>query len=83
MGGEALHAFSGIITLGALVSLVISTLILKGLMWLCTNTTGLNGKYEVFGIDSKKVPNLMNEEKQTYFGPYAEKDFTKKKNSKS
>ena len=47
-------------------------------MWLATNTTGLTGKYSVFGIEEDKVPNLVNEEKQSYFGPYADKDFTKK-----
>ena len=48
-------------------------------MWLATNATKLQGKYEAFGIDSKNVPNVLNEEKQTYFGSYADKDFTKHK----
>lgn len=83
MGGTALHSFASIITLGSLVSLVISTLGLKGLMWLSTNATALTGKYEVFGINSENVPNHMAEEKQRYFGPYADKDFTKRKKSVS
>lgn len=79
LGGALMKSFAAVTVIGGLVSLILNTLALKGMMWLSTNATGLTGKYEVFGIDSKKVPNLMSEEKQTYFGAYADKDFTKKK----
>ena len=78
-GGSLMRSFAVITVLGGLVSLVLNTLFLKGLMWLATNTTKLQGKYEAFGIDSKNVPNVLNEEKQTFYGAYADKDFTKKK----
>ena len=78
-GGALMRSFAIISVIGALASLILNTLVLKGLMWLATNTTKLQGKYEVFGIDSKNVPNVLNEEKQTYYGSYADKDFTKKK----
>lgn len=32
-----------------------------------------------YGVDPAKVPNTLNEEKQTYFGPFAKKDFQKHK----
>ena len=79
LGGDALHSFSSVFLLGSLVSLVLNTLGTKGSMWLATNATGLTGKYEFFGIDSEHVPNHLAEEKQTYFGNYAEKDFGKSK----
>ena len=79
-GGPLMRSFAIISVIGALASLILNTLGLKGLMWLATNTTKLQGKYEAFGIDSKNVPNVLNEEKQTYYGSYADKDFTKKKN---
>ena len=79
LGGSALHSFSSVFLLGSLVSLIINTLGTKGSMWLATNATGLTGKYEFFGIDSAHVPNHMAEEKQTYFGNYADKDFGKSK----
>ena len=79
LGGSAVHGFGGILILGSLISFVLSTLGLKGLMWLATNTTGLIGKYQAFGIDPKNVPNHMAEEKQRYFGSYADKDPTKRK----
>ena len=78
-GGSLMRSFAIITVLGGLASLLLNTLFLRGLMWLATNTTKLQGNYEAFGIDSKNVPNVLNEEKQTYYGTYADKDFTKKK----
>lgn len=79
LGGQSIHSFASILSLGSLVSLVLSTLGLKALMWLATNTTKLTGKYEVFAIEKENVPNHMEEEKQRFFGAYADKDFSAKK----
>ena len=79
LGGAALHAFGAILSIGSIISFVISLIGLKGMMWLVTNTTKLNGQYQLFGIDPNNVPNHLAEEKQRYFGPYADKDLTKKK----
>ena len=78
-GGALMRSFAVISVIGGLASLVLNLLVLRGLMWLATNATKLQGKYEMFGIDSKRVPNLLKEEKQTFFGSYADKDFTHKK----
>ncbi len=78
-GGALMRSFAVISVIGGLASLVLNLLVLRGLMWMATNTTKLQGKYEVFGIDSKRVPNVLKEEKQTFYGSYADKDFTKKK----
>ena len=78
-GGALMRSFAIISVIGGLASLVLNLLALRGLMWLATNATKLQGKYEMFGIDSKRVPNLLKEEKQTFFGSYADKDFTAKK----
>ena len=78
-GGALMRSFAVISVIGGLASLVLNLLVLRGLMWLVTNATKLQGKYEMFGIDSKRVPNLLKEEKQTFFGSYADKDFTHKK----
>ena len=79
LGGTLMRSFAVISVIGGLASLVLNLLVLRGLMWLATNATKLQGKYEWFGIDSKRVPNLLKEEKQTFFGSYADKDFTHKK----
>ena len=79
LGGAAVHTFSSILVLGSLASALINLLGLRGMMWLATNTTGLTNKYEVFAIESEKVPNHMADEKQSFYGAYADKDFTNKK----
>ena len=79
LGGTAFHTFGSLVLFGGFISLIINTLGLKGLMWLPTNATGLIGKYQFFGINPENVPNHLAEEKQRYFGAYADKDFTKKK----
>ena len=78
-GSTIMRSFAIITVLGGIASLILNTLVLRGLMWLATNATKLTGKYSAFGIDEKNVPNVLKEEKQTYFGSYADKDFTKKK----
>ena len=76
-GGAIMRGFAVVTVLGGLISLLLNTLALRGLMWLPTNTTKLQNKYNVFNIDNEKVPNVIKEEKQQYFGPFAEKKLTK------
>ena len=47
-------------------------------MWLPTNTTALQNKYNVFNVENDKVPDVIKEEKQSYFGPFADKKFNKR-----
>ena len=79
IGGAAMRTFAAITVLGGIFSIILNTLALRGMMWLATNATSLQGKYGAFGIDGEKVPDLINEEKPSYFGPYADKDLTKAK----
>lgn len=80
-GGATLRTFALITVIGGLISLVLNTLILKGMMWLLTNNVSFTGKYHVIGVDEDKVPNLLNEEKQKFFGRYESKDFSKHRKS--
>ena len=61
LGGSALHTFSSVLLLGSLISAIINIFGLKIMMWLATNTTKLTGKYEMFGVESEKVPDHMTE----------------------
>ena len=79
IGGSAMRTFAAITVIGGIISIILNTIGLKLLMWLPTNATALQGKYNFFGINGEKVPDLINEEKPSYFGPYAEKDLTKNK----
>lgn len=83
LGGSALRSFGAIVGIGSVISVIINTLGLKGLMWLLTNATALNGRYDLFQINKENVPDHMSEEKQTFYGTYTEKNFTKHKKSVS
>jgi len=78
-GGVLLRSFSVICVLGGLCGLLLNFTLFRGMAWLVANNTSFVGKYGYFGVDAEKVPDPIKEEKQTYFGEYAEKDFTKKK----
>lgn len=78
-GGSLMRSFAAVSVIGGIVSLVLNTLGLRGMMWLATNTTSLQGKYECFGINKENVPDILKEEKQNYYGAYADRDLTKKK----
>jgi len=78
-GGVILRSFSVICVLGGLCGLLLNFTLFRGMTWLISNNTSFNGKYGIYGVDAEKVPDQIKEEKQTFFGEYAEKDFTKKK----
>lgn len=78
-GGAILRTFALVSVLGGIASLIINLAGIKGLAWLLTNATYTQGKYALLGVDQSKVPDFAKEEKQSFFGVYAEKDFTKKK----
>lgn len=78
-GGVFMKSFAAATVLGGIISLLANLILHRILMWLATNTTGFTGKYEVFGINKANVPNILNEEKQTYFGAFEKQDFTKKR----
>ena len=78
-GGAIMKSFAVATILGGLVSLVLNLVALRGLMWLVTNEQGLAGRYDLFDISKEQVPNALEEEKQTYFGANADKDYTKRR----
>ena len=79
LGGVVMKGFALITILGGLVSLVLNIFGLRGLLWLVTNEQGLANRYDLFDVSKEQVPNSLEEEKQKYFGAYADKDFTKAK----
>lgn len=59
---------------------VANVLLLRLQGYLLAFDEGTEGKLStLYGVDSKRIPNALNDEKRTYFGPYANKDFTKRK----
>ena len=76
-GGTLLRSFAAIAVIGGLASLLLNIFALKGLNWLLANNTAFQGKYELFGVDPKLVPNTLKEEKQTYYGKFQNREFLK------
>ena len=80
LGGTALKPLGVVLFFGAVFTLLMNLLVFKLLMYLVTNSTNLQQKYNVFNIDGEKVPNIMaTEEKPSYEAPYEKVDFTKRK----
>ena len=81
LGGASISSAGVILVIGAVLNILLNTFILKGMMWLVTNNTNFQDKKHLalFNVNNKKVPDLSKEEKPTYFGPFVNKDYTKKK----
>ena len=80
LGGTALKPLGVVLFFGAVFALLMNLLVFKLLMYLVTNSTNLQSKYNVFNIDGEKVPNIMStEDKPSYESPYEKVNFTKKK----
>ena len=79
LGGVIMKGFALTTILGGLVSLVINLAGLRGLLWLATNEQNIANRYDLFDVSKEQVPNALEEEKQTYYGANADKDFTKGK----
>ena len=81
LGGSALRTFSAVLGIGAIISAIINTLGLKGVMWLVTNATALNGRYDLFDVKAEYVPDhtSTSEDKPKYKGVYEGKEFGKHK----
>ena len=77
LGGPLMKAFALATILGGVVSLILNIVGLRGLMWLATNEQGINNRYDLFDVSNDQVPNALEEEKQKYYGAYADRDFTK------
>lgn len=79
LGGAYFAPFGAAVALGGLFNCAFNLLALKPLMYLLTNSTNLENKYGAFGIIGNQVPNLLKDEKQTYFGSFAGSDLSNKR----
>lgn len=81
VGGNSVSSMGVVLIIFSVFNVLINTFIHKGLSWLITNNTAFQdkSKYKLLSLKAEHVPDLSKEEKQTYFGPFINKDFTKKK----
>jgi len=69
--GPAVIGFGTVLIFGSIVSLVSILLHNSILHWLLANNTSTQKNFTVYGIDEGKVPNLLENEKPSYFGRFA------------
>ncbi len=77
LGGVALKPMGVVLFFGALFTLAMNLIIFKIMMYLLANTTAFQNKTQLFAIDPKDVPNVMDEKKAEPVGAYDNVNFTK------
>ncbi|MDY2913488.1 MAG: hypothetical protein SOV58_02500 [Candidatus Enteromonas sp.] len=80
LGGPSAVGAGVMLTVGGFVSIFSSLLLTRFMGWMLCNDSTIASHFEkALGIRRDRIPDLMKEEHQTYFGSFAEKNFTKKK----
>jgi len=63
--------------LGGLFNLLFSGIILRGMSYFLTNSSFISSHLNLLMVETKKIPNLSNDEKPTYFEPFKKKEKVK------
>ncbi len=80
LAGDIASKFGVTLVLGGFFATLINLIFMRASSWLLANDSTMQAKFpEQLGLSRDKLPDLAKEEKQTYFGPYANRDFTKGK----
>ena len=78
--GDIVSKLGVMMVIGAAMALLTNLIFTRIAMWLLCNDSTMQGEFaKHINVRSERIPNLLMEEKQTYFGPYEKKDFTKPK----
>ena len=79
-GGDIASKAGVMLVSGGVLSIAANLILTRLQFWLLANDSTFPSHIQKqLGIQTDRIPNLAEEEKQTYFGAYAEKDFTKGK----
>ena len=78
--GDIVAKLGLMMVIGGVIALAWNLIVTRILGWLLCNDSTVNNKFaSLLHIDKEKIPNLLKDEKQTYFGPYENKNFQKGK----
>ena len=77
LGGVAIKPLGVVLFFGALFALAMNLIIFKIMMYLLTNTTAFQNKYNLFAIDEKEVPSVLEDKKVESKSTYENVNFTK------
>ncbi|MCQ2742140.1 MAG: hypothetical protein MJ239_02430 [Bacilli bacterium] len=79
-GGAICKGLGICLVAGGIVNLVMNLIVFRIENWLlCNDSTAASDFGKLLNVNKDKVPDLLKEEKQTYFGPYEKSDFSKSK----
>lgn len=79
-GGAICKGLGICLVAGGLVNVVMNLIVARIANWLlCNDSTAASLFPVLFGVNKDKIPDMLKEEKQTYFGPYEKHDFSKSK----
>ena len=78
LGGAAFKPMGVVFFFGGLFILAMNLIIFKIMMYLLTNTTAFQQKYNLFAIEAKDVPNVLEDKKTETKGAYENVNFTKR-----
>lgn len=78
--GDLASKFGVMLVGGGLIATLVNLIFLRLSGWLLCTDNSMQSKFiKQLNINEDKIPDLVKEEKQTYFGPYQDKDFSKGK----
>ena len=78
LGGDIAAKAGVMLVLGGFLSIVFNLIFTRWLGWMFTNDSYVSAHHaKLLRLDESKIPDLLKEEKQSYFGPYADKNFHK------
>lgn len=80
LGGDIASKAGVMLVLGGVFGTVFNLAMTRLAGWmLCNDSTMATRFPQYLRVDKEKIPDLLKEEKQSYFGPYAGRDFTRGK----
>ena len=80
LGGDIASKAGVMLVLGGLYGTIFNLVVTRLAGWIfCHDSTMASAYPKYIHVDTNKIPDLLKEEKQSYFGPYENRDFTKGK----
>jgi len=78
--GDLASKLGIMMVIGGFFNALLNLTLLRLSGWLLCNDNGLQSAFpKMLNVDKNRIPDMLKEEKQSYFGPYEKTDFTKGK----
>ncbi len=76
--GDLASKLGAMLVIGGIVTTLLNLIVYRFSSYLLYNDNDIQTSFpKLLGINKEKIPNLLKEEKQSYFGPYANRNFKK------